>query len=181
MLRPIILDRDDTIVVDKGYLSDPDGLQFLPGAASGLRRLHERGHRLIVISNQSGVGRGLCTSAQLEAMNQRLSTMVEAAGARLTGIYCCPHRPDEDCECRKPRNALLMRAAREHGFNPADAIVVGDKGSDIALGKSVGATTILITAEGRHPVSPASRSDESPDYQACDLQAVCDIAERLSR
>ena len=100
--RAVILDRDGTMVVDRHYLSDPDGLTFLPGAAEGLRLMYEQGNRLVVISNQSGVGRGMFSLEVLQRMNDRLMEMVRQAGARLEGIYCCPHRPEQQCACRKP-------------------------------------------------------------------------------
>jgi D-glycero-D-manno-heptose 1,7-bisphosphate phosphatase len=142
----VILDRDGTIVIDRGYLSDPARLAFAPGAAEGLRWLYSHGCRLVVITNQSGVGRGFFTIEQLEAMNMRLHAMVEEAGAKLDGIYYCPHRPDDGCACRKPQPGLLMRAASDLNFDPASAFFIGDKESDMEFGHRVGATTILIAA-----------------------------------
>jgi D-glycero-D-manno-heptose 1,7-bisphosphate phosphatase len=163
--RPVILDRDGTIVVDHGYLDDPQQLRLLPGAAEGLRLLHRSGHPLVVVSNQSGVGRGLFTLERLHQVNRRFSAMLEDAGAPLAGLYCCPHRPEEGCDCRKPNTALLHTAAAMIGFEPAAAIVIGDKSSDIELGRRVGATTILVSAG-------AAASDgrpADPDYIARDL------------
>jgi D-glycero-D-manno-heptose 1,7-bisphosphate phosphatase len=176
----VVLDRDGTIVVDREYLDDPQGLQFLPGAAEGLRRLHQCGYRLVVISNQSGVGRGLFTLERLQQINARLAQMVLEAGAQIDGIYCCPHRPDEHCDCRKPQIRLLQQAAHDLGFDPRAAIVVGDKGSDIQLGKRVGATTVLISANAAH----GRRRGKEPaplaaDYAVADLLQVAQIIERL--
>jgi D-glycero-D-manno-heptose 1,7-bisphosphate phosphatase len=142
--KVVILDRDGTIVIDHGYLSDPARLEFEPGAAEGLKWLYSSGYRLVVITNQSGVGRGFFTLDRLEAMNRRLHIMVEEIGAKLEGIYCCPHAPDDGCGCRKPEQALLMQAASELGFDPKSAIMIGDKESDIEFGRRAGATTILI-------------------------------------
>jgi D-glycero-D-manno-heptose 1,7-bisphosphate phosphatase len=168
--RVVVLDRDGTIVVDREYLADPDGLEFLPGAAEGLRRLHRQGYRLVVISNQSGVGRGLFTLERLRQINDRLMQMVGQAGAQLTAIYCCPHRPEEQCDCRKPRAALLHQAARELGFDPHTCIVVGDQSCDVELGQHVGATTVLISAD---PAPAAAH------YVATDLLQAARIIERL--
>jgi D-glycero-D-manno-heptose 1,7-bisphosphate phosphatase len=173
---PVILDRDGTIVVDCGYLDDPQQLRLLPGAAAGLRLLHRSGHPLVVISNQSGVGRGLFTLERLQQINRRLTAMLEDLGAPLAGFYCCPHRPEEGCDCRKPNTGLLQAAAATIGFEPAAAIVVGDKSSDIELGRRVGATTILVTAG-------AAASDGRPaypDYTARDLLAAARIVGQLS-
>jgi histidinol-phosphate phosphatase family protein len=142
----VILDRDGTMVIDRGYLSDPAGLEFEPGAAEGLKWLCSHGYRLVVITNQSGVGRGLFTIERLEAMHERLNIMVEEAGAKLEGIYYCPHAPDDGCACRKPELGLLMRAASDLNFAPASAIMIGDKESDVEFGRRAGATTILIAA-----------------------------------
>ena len=178
--RVVILDRDGTIVVDREYLADPAGLKFLPGAAEGLRRLHQRGYRLVVISNQSGVGRGLFTLERLQTINTRLAQMVSEAGAQIDGIYCCPHRPDEHCDCRKPQIGLVQQAAQELGFDPRASVVVGDKGSDIELGRRVGATTVLISTHAHH----GRRHNREPaplaaDYAAADLQEAAQIIERL--
>jgi D-glycero-D-manno-heptose 1,7-bisphosphate phosphatase len=162
--KVVILDRDGTLVIDRGYLDDPAGLEFESGAAEGLRWLYSHGYRLVVITNQSGVGRGLFALERLEAMNTRLRVMVEDLGARLEGIYYCPHAPDDGCVCRKPALGLLTRAASDLGFNPASAIMIGDKESDIEFGRRAGATTILIASE-----SPAVQFRSPPDFIAPNL------------
>ncbi len=144
--KVIILDRDGTVVIDRGYLDNPDGLEFLPGAAEGLRSLHSQGYRLVVITNQSGVGRGYFPIERVDEMNARLNRMVEEAGARLEAIYVCPHAPDAGCDCRKPGLGLMMLAAAELGFDPAASVVIGDKDSDIEFGRRAGAKTIRISA-----------------------------------
>lgn len=143
----VILDRDGTIVIDRGYLADPDRLEFMPGAPEALRWLCERGYRLVVITNQSGVGRGLFTIDQVETMNARLHAMVEEAGAKLSGIYVCPHLPEAHCACRKPNLALMRQAAMELNFNPCRSVVIGDKESDIEFGCRAGARAIWISPE----------------------------------
>ena len=144
--KVVILDRDGTLVIDRGYLDDPEGLEFEPGAAEGLKWLYSHGYRLVVITNQSGVGRGLFTLERLEEMNARLNVMVNHVGARLERIYYCPHAPDSGCVCRKPALGLLTRAAADLGFSPASSIMIGDQESDIEFGRRAGATTILIAA-----------------------------------
>ena len=169
--RAVILDRDGTIVVDRGYLSDPAQLRFLPRAAEGLRMLHDAGHPLVVVSNQSGVGRALFTLAQLEAVNRHFVDMLRDVGVPLAGLYFCPHHPEQGCDCRKPNTALLLRAAAELDFAPAAAVVIGDKSSDIELGRRVGATTMLVAAAG-------VASDEwqaRPDYTVQDLAEAARI------
>ncbi len=165
-----ILDRDGTIVVDRGYLGDPMGLQFAPGAAEGLRRLHRHGYRLVVVTNQSGVGRGFFPMSCVDAMNVRLQAMVEAAGATLEGIYVCPHAPSDACACRKPAQGLMRRAAAELGFDPARAVVIGDKESDIEFGRLAGAKTVLIAAAVAAPPARVV-----PDWVVPDLSAAAHI------
>jgi D-glycero-D-manno-heptose 1,7-bisphosphate phosphatase len=143
----VILDRDGTIVIDRGYLAEPDRLEFMPGAPEALRWLWEHEYRLVVITNQSGVGRGLFTLDQVEAMNARLHAMVERAGAKLTHIYVCPHTPEANCACRKPNLGLMQQAATELRFNPRMSVVVGDKESDIEFGHRAGARAIIISFE----------------------------------
>ena len=139
--KVVILDRDGTIVVDRGYLADPNGLEFIPGASEALRWLFECGYRLVVITNQSGVGRGLFSIEAVETMNARLYAMVEAIGAKLAKIYFCPHAPEANCACRKPNLALMDQAANELRFDPRASVVVGDKESDVEIWTSGGGHT----------------------------------------
>lgn len=169
--KVVILDRDGTIVIDRHYLSDPAGLEFLQGAADGLRSLYESGHRLVVITNQSGVGRGLFSLERLQAMNARLREMVLESGARLEGIYFCPHRPEDGCDCRKPGTRLLLDAASELRFNPADAVVIGDKDSDIEFGYRAGALTMLV--------SQGELTKRAADYVVRDLREAATILRTL--
>jgi D-glycero-D-manno-heptose 1,7-bisphosphate phosphatase len=153
----VVLDRDGTIVVDRDYLDDPAGLSFLPGAAEGLQWLHANGYRLVVVTNQSGVARGRFDLQRLAQIHARFTEMVLQAGARLDGIYFCPHGPDDHCACRKPNTGLLEQAAGELGFELSAVFVVGDKESDIELGRRVSAPTILIAADEAHsPTTAAS-------------------------
>jgi D-glycero-D-manno-heptose 1,7-bisphosphate phosphatase len=175
--RAIILDRDGTIVVDGDYLDEPARLQFLPGAAEGLRRLHERGHPLIVVSNQSGVGRGLFSLARLQEINERFLRMVEEAGAKIDGLYFCPHRPEDNCACRKPGIQLVLDAAAALGFVPARSVVIGDKGSDVELGRRLQALTMLVSATGR----ASDGQGPAPDYVVHDLREAAAIIEKLER
>ncbi len=169
--RMVLLDRDGTIVVDRGYLDSAAGLEFLPGAAEGLRLLYAQGYQLAVITNQSGIGRGMFPLERLHEMNARLTTMVREAGARLEGIYFCPHAPEEKCDCRKPAPGLITQAAAELKFDPRTAVVIGDKDSDIECGLRAGAMTVLIT-----PGRSASRTRIKADAVAADLiGAACAI------
>jgi D-glycero-D-manno-heptose 1,7-bisphosphate phosphatase len=162
--KVVVLDRDGTIVVDRGYLADPEGLAFLPGAPEGLRWFYQNGYRLIVITNQSAVGRGMLTPAGLEEIHARFHEMLAAAGIFVEQIYSCPHVPDDRCDCRKPGIGLLLQAATERDFDPSNAVVIGDKVSDVEMGQRVGATTILITGD-RDPAPLETR----PNYISSNL------------
>lgn len=181
--RVVLLDRDGTLVIDRDYLADPAGLEFLPGAAEALRRLHQRGYRLVIISNQSGVGRGLFSLERLHEIDARLSQMVREAGAELAGIYSCPHRPDENCACRKPKVELVRQAAQELQFDPAAAVMIGDRDSDIELGRRIGATTIRLAPEAASrrtlSSSASSASSAAADHIASDLLEAVRIIEQL--
>ena len=173
--RTIILDRDGTIIVDHGYLDDPQRIAFLPGALEGLRQWHEGGHPLIIVSNQSGIGRGRLTAAQVLAINERLQQLLTAAGAPLAGIWFCPHAPEEGCECRKPKTRLVQEAAAQLGFEPAQSVVIGDKSSDIELGERLGAVTMLLSATGQTSDGIAAR----PDFVVASLLEAARITQRL--
>lgn len=151
-IRAAVLDRDGTIVVDHGYLDDPARLEFADGAVEGLKLLSARGWRLVVITNQSGVGRGYFSAAQMAAVNLRLTHMLRLVDVPLEGIYVCPHAPQDRCACRKPELELMRRAAADIGFDPRAACVIGDKESDVEFGRRAGAATVLIAPQARPPV-----------------------------
>jgi D-glycero-D-manno-heptose 1,7-bisphosphate phosphatase len=154
-----LLDRDGTIVVEKHYLKSIDQLELLPDAVEGLRMLAAGGFGLIVISNQSGVGRGLVTVEEVEAIHAELRRRLAAQGVEIAAIYYCPHSPAEHCGCRKPLTELAEQASKEFGFNLAEAVVIGDKTSDIEFGRAIGARTILVrTGYGREH-EPNARPD----------------------
>jgi D-glycero-D-manno-heptose 1,7-bisphosphate phosphatase len=173
--RAIILDRDGTIVRDHNYLADPKLLEFLPGAAAALRQLTERGHPIIIVTNQSGVGRGRLTIERMHEINERFLRMVEEVGATVDRLYYCPHKPEDDCECRKPKSKLVLDGAAAVGFEPAHSVVIGDKSSDIALGRNLRAVTMLVSNDGR-----ASDGDwVEPDYVIRDLLEAVRIVANL--
>ncbi len=154
MTRAAILDRDGTIIADRDYISDPAEVALLPNAAPGLRRLAALGLRLVVVTNQSGIGRGCFDESQLAAVNNRMEELLRDEGIEIAGIWHCPHRPDDGCSCRKPNTGLVDQAAEALGFDSGQAVVIGDKASDIELGKRLGAATILVrTGDGAETVA----------------------------
>lgn len=144
MTEVVILDRDGTILVERDYLSSPEEVELLPNAVRGLRRMVELGYRLVLVTNQSGIGRGLFGVSQLAAVNARMEELLRDEGIQIAGIWYCPHHPDDKCACRKPNTKLVEEAADALGFDPRRSIVIGDKASDMQLGKRIGATTILV-------------------------------------
>jgi histidinol-phosphate phosphatase family protein len=138
------LDRDGTVIAEKHYLCDPAGVELLPGAAAGLRHLRELGYRLVLVTNQSGIGRGYFTQADVDAVHARLGTLLAAEAVSLDGIYVCPHRPEDHCACRKPATGLVERACADLDLDPAASVVIGDKACDIDLGHRCRMTTILV-------------------------------------
>jgi D-glycero-D-manno-heptose 1,7-bisphosphate phosphatase len=142
--RFVLLDRDGTLIVERHYLSDPELVELLPNAAEGLRRMQHLGFGLVVVTNQSGIGRGYFDEDRLTQIHDRMHAVLRAEGLTLDGVYYCPHTPEDDCACRKPRPGLIEQAANDLYFEPAECVVIGDKASDIRLGQRVGATTILV-------------------------------------
>jgi histidinol-phosphate phosphatase family protein len=141
-IRPeaVLLDRDGTLVVDVPYNGDPERVQPMPGARAAVDRLRAAGIPTAVVSNQSGIGRGLVTRAEVEAVNRR----VEALLGPLGPWAICPHRPDEGCSCRKPAPGLVLRAAEALGVAPERCALVGDVGSDVAAALAAGARPVLV-------------------------------------
>ena len=175
----ILLDRDGTIIHDKHYLSDPDGVELLPGAAEGLRALAEMGFKFAVLTNQSGVGRGYFNEASVHACNARLSELLAKHGVRIEAYFHCPHTPDDDCGCRKPKTGLMDQAAESLGFDPAKSYMVGDKVADIGLGVASGAVAVLVrTGKGQ---AQEERCRDLPHHVADDLRGVAEIVAKLER
>jgi D-glycero-D-manno-heptose 1,7-bisphosphate phosphatase len=175
--RFVVLDRDGTINVDRHYLSDPAQLELLPAAAEGLRQMQAIGLGLIVITNQSGIGRGVFDWVHLNFIHRRLCDLLREEGVYLEGIYVCPHRPDDQCDCRKPKTGLLKRAAHEKGFALADCFVIGDKAADIELGQSVGAVTFLVRTKYRPQLAPEGTI--LPNYVVDDVQEAAQVVHYL--
>ena len=143
----VFLDRDGTLNHDPGYVKSAAELRLLPGVVAALARLKAAGARLVVVTNQSGIGRGFLTLKDLEAIHARLQGILEQEGAALDAIYFCPHHPNDGCRCRKPGTAMIERAVSELQVDLTRSYVVGDHARDMQLARSVGAKAILVTAE----------------------------------
>jgi len=153
----LLLDRDDTILDDPGYLQDPEKVRFLPGALTGLARFFKAGWPLVVVTNQSGIGRGYFGEAELSKVHERFRALLSQGGVELAGIYHCPHAPDAGCPCRKPEPLLAFRASQDLGLDLAEAVMVGDKLSDLQMGRTFGAKYVaqILSKPGQRPSSLA--------------------------
>ncbi|MBI5406108.1 MAG: D-glycero-beta-D-manno-heptose 1,7-bisphosphate 7-phosphatase [Nitrospirae bacterium] len=160
----VFIDRDGTINEETGYVDSLDKFRLLPGVTDAIRALNQNDIPAILITNQSGIARGYFTTDFLKALHEKMHRELEKNGCRLDGIYLCPHHPDEDCACRKPKPGMLLRAAREKGIGLHNSYVIGDKIIDVELAHRVGAKGILVlTGYGAEelrnhpPISPFTK------------------------
>lgn len=180
MTRAVFLDRDGVLNVERSYITTPEELELLPGAARAVAELNAAGWPTVVFTNQSGVGRGYLTLATLETIHAKLKAEVEAGGGKIRAIYACPHGPDSDCDCRKPKTGLLRQAAQELGLDLAACFVVGDSLRDIEAGRAAGCRTILVLSGHTRAYDPETMSAPHPDHVFPDLAAaakwICESA-----
>lgn len=156
----IFLDRDGTIIHDAEYISNPREVKLLPGACEGLLKLQKAGFLLIIISNQSGVGREIFGEEEMQHVHERMVELLGDENVAIDGAYYCLHRPDEDCNCRKPQPGLLKLAIDELAVDISQSYMIGDKVSDIEAGLNVGCQPLLIRTE--QFISPLSRVVQKP-------------------
>lgn len=176
--RYVLLDRDGTIIKDCHYLSDPAGVELLPGAAAGMQRMLAMGWKIVIVTNQSGIGRGRFSEADYQAVTDRMLCLLQDEGVAVEGVYFCPHAPDEDCTCRKPLPGMAEMAAADLGFDLNDCVMAGDKPADVELGHAIGGKSVLVrTGYGR---KHEEAGDCHPDYIADDLNGVADYLETIN-
>jgi D-glycero-D-manno-heptose 1,7-bisphosphate phosphatase len=183
-LRPaVFLDRDGTIAEEVGYLNHASRFRMFPWVAGGVRRLNEAGYPVVVVTNQSGIGRGYFPESLVHEVNQLMTQQLSHAGARIDAIYYCPHTSAENCNCRKPRTGMLERAAREHGLDLQRSFVVGDRYGDIELACNAHARGILVrTGYGEGELAwHAAKWPTPPDFVAQDLAEAADWILRQPR
>lgn len=172
----VFLDRDGVINRDSpDYITSWDQFRFLPGSLSAIRRLTEAGRTVIVITNQSAVGRGMMEAATLERMHRNLCREVAAHGGRLDAIFHCPHHPDAGCTCRKPAPGLIRQAQRRFAIDLAAATMIGDSARDVQCGTRAGCGRTILVRSGLHDhLARLASQGLAPDRVADDLAAAVD-------
>lgn len=168
MRSAVFLDRDGTIIEERGFLGDPSGVEILPTVTDALRLLREHGFATIVVSNQSGVARGYFDDAAVSAVNDEIARQLANDGIAIDGWYWCSHF-EQDCACRKPAPGMVHRAVGEQGLTLDGSAMIGDRGSDIALAHAVGIPGILLPG-----VLPYDGPE--PDFRA---QTLLEAADRI--
>jgi histidinol-phosphate phosphatase family domain/HAD-superfamily hydrolase, subfamily IIIA len=158
--RAAFLDRDGTIIEDTGFVRDPGGVVLIKGSAEAIRKLNEAGWVVVVVTNQSGIARGLFTTREYDAVAGKLDLLLAERGARIDATYMCPHHPDVTgaCDCRKPGLKHYLAAAEQFGIDFTGSIFVGDRMSDLEPARSLGGVGILVqTGDGRQATGEAER------------------------
>ncbi len=174
-LRVVFIDRDGVINrnIDNGYVRTTDDFEILPNVPEALSKLSNAGCQLVVISNQAGVGKGLITKESLDAIDRMMFSAVAKAGGKIAATYYCPHRPDDNCDCRKPAPGLILQASRDLGIDPKETVFIGDAVSDMLAGRAAGCKTVMVLT-GKTTADDAAVLEPAPDYIAADLTAAVD-------
>lgn len=171
----LFLDRDGVVIVDHDYLSDPADVVLLPGAAATIKRARKLGLVVVGVSNQSGLGRGLFAQDEFEHVMEKVDSLLAEEGAFYDGFYYCPHGPQEDCGCRKPRMGLLDEVAQTLPWDPATSWIIGDKKSDVALARRAKMGGVLVsTGYGSQQMSEVQKTYTGDDLvlYAADISAA---------
>ncbi|MBN1974283.1 MAG: D-glycero-beta-D-manno-heptose 1,7-bisphosphate 7-phosphatase [Sedimentisphaerales bacterium] len=188
--KAIFLDRDDTLVEDPGYISDPDQVKLIDGVPESLIQLKSLGYKLIVVSNQSGIARGIITEKKLEQIHDRLKQLLAEKNAYLDKIYYCPYHPDgivpkyrKESNCRKPNPGMLLRAYAEMKIDLEQSWCIGNSSRDIEAGVKAGCKTILIDVpyRAKSKEQGESKSSVSPDYKAVNIKEAVNIIKKYLR
>ena len=170
--KAVFLDRDGTINVDTGYLNDPDLVKLLPGVAEGIFKLkNEYGFKIIVVSNQSGISRGLITKEEVEKVNKRINQILKENSTQIDDFFFCPYHPDYDtpekCICRKPSPYMIQHASKKHNINISKSFLIGDKQTDLLCAKNAGLKSILLfTNFNDEKINQLKMTENSPNFVA---------------
>jgi histidinol-phosphate phosphatase family protein len=164
----VLFDRDGTLVVDVPYNGDPDLVQPVPGARAALDRLRAAGVPTAVVSNQSGIARGLLTRPQVDAVHARLAELIGPLGP----VFVCEHGPDDGCPCRKPAPGMVLAAARALDVEPQECVVIGDIGADVGAAHGAGARAVLVP-------TAVTRAEEVEAARQRGVPVVVDLAQAV--
>jgi D-glycero-D-manno-heptose 1,7-bisphosphate phosphatase len=168
MEKVVFLDRDGVISKDSpDHIKSWDEFFFLPNAKAGIKLLTDHDFKIIVITNQSVIARGMTTVEELEDMHKKMIHEIEIYGGEISDIYYCPHHPNDGCKCRKPEPGMLLKAIKDHDIDPTRSFMVGDRMMDVNVGKKVGCRTVIIPSDVG--LKELQKSDSKPDYIANDL------------
>lgn len=159
MKKAVFLDRDGVLIEQVAYLSRPEQAALIPGAVEALALVHRHGDVAVVISNQSGVGRGYFTAADVDAVHDRIQKLLGAQGEYVDAFYYCPHAPDEACSCRKPSPEMILKAAERFGIDVHASLMLGDRMSDLQCGVNAGcASSVLVLTGYGEEQAPKARA-----------------------
>jgi D-glycero-D-manno-heptose 1,7-bisphosphate phosphatase len=172
--KAVFLDRDGTINVDYGYLNHSDQMDLITGAGEAIKKLNEAGYKVIVVSNQAGIARGLASEDQVQSCNKTLQKKVLNEGGIIDAIYYCPHHPEhgthpykKKCDCRKPEPGQVQAAEKKFNLDLSKSFMVGDKTTDIELGKNAGLKTVFVlTGKGEGEEPKLAEKKLKPDHKA---------------
>jgi len=185
--KMIFIDRDGVINKDPGgwtkysYVTELKDLRFIPGALKALKILNRNGIKVIVISNQAGVGKGYFSEEKLAEVNAKMLDEISRHGGRIEEVYYCIHKDEDNCRCRKPKTGLLDDAVRKYHINPSETYFIGDSNVDVIAGRRIGAKTVFVLS-GKTPLEEMKRWNERPDYVFRDLlEAVKWLVEKEKR
>jgi len=188
--RAVFLDRDGTVTVERGHVTSAEGLEMIDGAGEAVRRLNGAGLLVVVISNQSGVARGLMAERDLAGIHAALEGLLESEGARIDAAYYCPNYEGgsvagytDDTSCRKPATGMVEQASRDLGIDVASSFIVGDQITDLELARNAGMPGVLVmTGKGERAEARAEERGVPIAHRAQDLGGAVDwILERLER
>jgi D-glycero-D-manno-heptose 1,7-bisphosphate phosphatase len=174
MNKAVFLDRDGTIIEDVGYLNNPQHIKFIDGSIDAIKKLNESGYKVVVITNQAGIARGLITEDMLQTIDKTLHKWILSGGAHLDSIYYCPHHPEhgvhpykQDCTCRKPHPGLIKKAEKDLDIDLSQSFMIGDKATDVEAGQRAGTKAIFVRSGPRE--KEEGKIKEKPDHIAENL------------
>lgn len=170
--KAVFVDRDGTINIDGPYLSNPDKFEMYSGVGEGIKKLKENRFKIIIVTNQSGIARGYFTENDLADIHAKMKRDFKKFYVDIDGIYYCPHQPDDNCNCRKPKTSLFEKAIKDHDIDVKKSYMLGDKILDICAGNKIGVKTILIpSSDMRENFVPIKNErNNRPDYIAYDFR-----------